>query len=124
MDFRFTEEQEIMRSTVQKFVEKELTKEYIREWDNDENMNWLSPEKLEKAAEIGLLGISVPKEYEGLDGDLIDGVIITEEVARRSPAAIRPSGSGEVPPLRRLRSLADGAGHRCPLVRPGPAVSS
>jgi len=85
-----------MRGTVRKFVEKELTKDYIREWDENEDMNWLNPEILEKAVEIGLSAIPVPKEYEGLGGDLIDGVIITEEVGRRSPAAALILGGGRM----------------------------
>jgi len=87
MDFSFTDEQEAMRSTVRKFVEKELTKEYLREWDENEDMNWLSPEIIKKAGELGLFAAQVPQEYGGLGGNIIDGVIITEEVARRSSAA-------------------------------------
>ena len=96
MDFSFTAEQDAMRSTVRKFVEKELTKEYLRKWDEDENLNWLSPEILKKAAGLGLFAAQVPKEYGGLDGTLIDGVIITEEVGRRSPAASLVLGGGSL----------------------------
>ena len=96
MDFSFTDEQEAMRSTVRKFVEKELTKEYLRKWDEDENLNWLSPEILKKAAELGLFAAQVPKEYGGLDGTIvIDGVIITEEVGSSIFRSLSRLGWGE-----------------------------
>jgi len=94
MDFEFTEAQKMLRNTVREFVEKELTIEYVRKWDADENMRWLSPEIARKARELGFTAIHVPKEYGGLGGDLIDDVIIVEEVARRSPPAAFGLGGG------------------------------
>lgn len=94
MDFEFTEAQKMLRNTVRQFVEKELTKEYVRKWDEDDNMRWLSPEILRAANELGLFAIAVPKEYGGLGGDVVDEVIVIEEVARRSPTAAFGLGGG------------------------------
>lgn len=96
MDFSFTEEQEMMRDTIRKFIKKELNKEYIRKWDESDDLHWLSPEKIQKAAEIGLFAKPIPEEYGGLGGDMIDEVIIVEELSRCSPAAAGVLGLGRM----------------------------
>jgi len=87
MDFEFTEAQKMLRATIREFVEKELTKDFIRKWDSDSNMTWLPQEILQKAVALGFTAMHVPVEYGGMGGDLIDDVILAEEVSRRSAAA-------------------------------------
>ena len=87
MDFRFTDEQEMMRDTVRKFVEREMPVEKVREWDKQE----VTPNDLyKKMAEVGLLGASIPEEYGGSGGGVIEETLIAENFVSledSSPAA-------------------------------------
>jgi len=87
MDFEFTEAQKMLRATIREFVEKELPKDFVRKWDSDPNMTWLPEEIHQKAVALGFTAMHVPVEYGGMGGDLIDDVILSEEVSRRSAAA-------------------------------------
>jgi len=80
-DFGFTEEQEMFRSTVRKFAEKELTagaQERAKSHD-------LCREILKRLSEIGLLGISIPEKYGGQGGDWMSLGIAIEEMSRVDP---------------------------------------
>ena len=61
-----------------------MPREYARELDEKEEF----PEKVWKAlAEGGYLGIPIPEEYGGVQGDVVDMTIVTEDlpgVAARS----------------------------------------
>ena len=79
MDFEYNEERKILRQTIAAFMKKECTPEYARQCD--ENAQF--PEKLWKGiSEMGLLGASIPIEYGGTGGDIIDQVIILEELSK------------------------------------------
>ncbi len=84
MDFRFTEEQNIIRETYRKFCEKELTKEYVR-WI-DENCDCLPDDMIARLADLGTMGVTVPEEYGGLGLGMVDLCIIVEELATASVA--------------------------------------
>ena len=85
MNFEFTEEQEMLRQTVQRFCEKELSREYCR-W-LDENVNFVPEELWDKFADIGFLGMSIPKEYDGLGLGVTENIIVMEELATASMGA-------------------------------------
>lgn len=82
MDFRFTDEQEILRNTVRRFVEREIPPEVARHIDEKEQF---PHELLRKLCELGFMGINVPEEYGGQGGNVIDEMILFEELAKRSP---------------------------------------
>ncbi len=82
MNFEFTEEQEMLRQTVQRFCEKELNREYCR-W-LDENVNFVPEELWNKFADIGFLGMSIPKEYDGLGLGVTENIIVMEELSTAS----------------------------------------
>lgn len=82
MNFEFTEEQEMLRHTVQRFCEKELNREYCR-W-LDENVNFVPEELWNKFADIGFLGMSIPKEYDGLGLGVTENIIVMEELSTAS----------------------------------------
>ena len=56
MDFRLTEEQQLLRRTVREFAETEI-RPHVREWDEAQHF---PVELVPKLAELGLLGIQWP----------------------------------------------------------------
>jgi alkylation response protein AidB-like acyl-CoA dehydrogenase len=74
-----TEEQKMLRSSFQEFCNKELTREYAR-W-LDENCDFPPEDMVKKVADIGFFGISVPEEYGGAGGGMVDQCIALEELA-------------------------------------------
>jgi len=78
MDFLLTEEQEILKESIRNFAQKEI-QPFVKE--SDEKGEW--PEELtEKLAEMGLLGIIIPTEYQGAGYSNVDYVIILEEISK------------------------------------------
>ncbi len=84
MDFQFTDEQKLIRDTYRKFREKEFTPDYVR-WV-DENCDFLPEDMLQKLAELGTMGITIPQEYGGLGLGMTEFCIIAEELSIASPA--------------------------------------
>ena len=74
----FSEEHEIFRETVRRFVEKEITP-YHAQWEED----GIVPRELWlKAGAEGLLCCTVPEEYGGLGADYLFDVVVFEELWR------------------------------------------
>jgi alkylation response protein AidB-like acyl-CoA dehydrogenase len=82
MDFRPSEEQEILRRTVREFAETELGP-HVMEWDESQHFPM---DLLPALAELGLLGIQLPEEYGGSAMSPVDYCICIEEIARVCPA--------------------------------------
>jgi alkylation response protein AidB-like acyl-CoA dehydrogenase len=81
MDFRLTEEQELLRRTVREFAETEI-RPHVREWDEAQHF----PSEIVPAlAALGLLGIQFPEQYGGAGMSAIDYCICIEELARVDP---------------------------------------
>ena len=79
MDFKFTEQQLLLRNSVHEFLQKECPKNYIRELEDRREY----PEEIfRKIADKGWLGVNIPEEYGGSGGDLMDFVIIGEELSK------------------------------------------
>src|SRR5947207_1020709 len=81
MDFRFTEDQELLRRSVREFAETEI-RPHVREWDEAQHF---PAEVMPKLAALGLLGIQVPEAYGGAGMSAIDYCICIEELARVDP---------------------------------------
>ncbi|MBO6720069.1 MAG: acyl-CoA dehydrogenase family protein [Rhizobiaceae bacterium] len=81
MDFDFSNDQRALRDLVRKFVEREMPKDAVAKWDKE---NELPIELLDKMAEIGLMAATLPEEYGGTNGGVVEETIILEEVARHS----------------------------------------
>jgi len=77
-EFKFTEEQELLRQTFREFVNKEI-KPIAAKIDQEEK---IPRELIEKLAEIGALGISFPEEYGGGGFGEVGYCIMQEEIAR------------------------------------------
>src|SRR5947209_14709849 len=82
MDFRPTDEQELLRRTVRDFAETEI-RPHVREWDEDQHF---SADLMPKLAALGLLGIQFPEQYGGAAMSALDYCICIEELARVDPA--------------------------------------
>ncbi len=79
MDFGFTEEQQILRQSMQNFAKKECPPDYIRELDEKGEF----PRDLRsKMAAMGLFGTCVPEEYGGSGKGITDIAILLEEQGR------------------------------------------
>jgi alkylation response protein AidB-like acyl-CoA dehydrogenase len=77
MDFRLTEQQQRMVSTVRDLVEGEFKPNAIKYMDG--TFPWPNMKKL---ADIGVLGMSVPEEYGGLGLSIFETALILEEIAK------------------------------------------
>ena len=78
MNFKFSEEQKLLREAVREFAEKEI-KPYGREYDEKGEYPW---DILRKAAKLGFIAADIPEKYGGADLDYLSCVIITEEFCR------------------------------------------
>lgn len=89
MDIYLKESHEKLRQKVKEFAEKEV-KPRARELDEKEQF---SPELSLRMGELGLFGITIPKEYGGQELDYLSFIIAVEELARvdSSQAAILAS---------------------------------
>ena len=78
MDFTLTAEQELIRGTAREFLDREVAP-FAREWDRSEEMD---PAIVQKLAEIGFLGASLPAEHGGMGLDTISYCLVMEELGR------------------------------------------
>ncbi len=80
MDFSFTEEQTLLRNSVERFIQDNYSIEARRKIvDSEEGM---SRDNWNTFAELGLLAAPFPEEYGGLGGNNIDTMVIMEEFGR------------------------------------------
>jgi alkylation response protein AidB-like acyl-CoA dehydrogenase len=81
MDFRPSEEQDLLRRSVREFAETEI-RPHVREWDQEQHF---PRELVPKLAALGLLGIQFPEQYGGAGMTALDYCICIEEIARVDP---------------------------------------
>ena len=82
MDFRLSDEQQLLRASVREFAEAEI-RPHVMEWDETQQFPM---ELLPKLADLGLLGIQFDEEYGGAGMSAVDYCICIEELARVCPA--------------------------------------
>jgi len=82
MDFRPTDEQELLRRTVREFAEAEI-RPHVMEWDEAQQFPM---DLLPKLAALGLTGIQFAEGYGGAGMSAVDYCICIEELARVCPA--------------------------------------
>lgn len=82
MDFRLSDEQDLLRKSVREFAETEM-RPHIMEWDNAQHF---PKELLPKLAEQGLMGIQFPESAGGAGMSAVDYCICIEELARVDPS--------------------------------------
>ncbi len=78
MDFRFSEEQELFRKTIRRYIKKECSVRKEQELDDREEF----PEDLfQKMASLGFMGVLLPEEYGGQGGKTLDAILLNEELS-------------------------------------------
>ena len=89
----FTEEHEMFRETVDRFVEQHCSREYARERDMKREYPY---EAYRQMATQGWFGLCVPEQYGGIGADVIYRAILQEGLSRyvfdmggRDPAVMR-----------------------------------
>ncbi|MGE4609187.1 MAG: acyl-CoA dehydrogenase family protein [Myxococcota bacterium] len=116
MEFEFSEDQELLRTTFRDFLAGETPVERIRElWETDTGR---SRELWSNLAEIGLPGLLVPEDRGGLAMDEIDLVLLLQEAGRAALAEPLISTAAVAAPMIRdlggpladtwLEKIADG----------------
>jgi acyl-CoA dehydrogenase len=80
MDFSFTKDQDLIRKSVREFFEKECPKDKVRELKTD--AKGYDPKVWKKMVRLGFMGLVVPEEYGGTEGEFIDLMIFMEEIGR------------------------------------------
>ena len=79
MDFYYSKEQDRIRQEIRQFCKEAYTKETARVVDDSQQF----PKDLwKRAGEKGYLGVSIPKEYGGGGGSVMDLAIVLEELIR------------------------------------------
>ena len=96
MEFSVTEEQRLLRQTVQEFVAKEIAP-HVEAWEEKGDV----PDAVfRKLGAIGLLGAPVPTEYGGAGLDAVTYAMLASSAACAMPTA--PAATLSRPPLRIL----------------------
>ena len=81
---KLSEEHRLMAQTVEEFVATEV----MPNIDQLETKDWnLARTLVHRAGELGLLGISVPEQYGGLDLDKVSALVVSERIARSASMA-------------------------------------
>jgi len=80
MDFRLTEEQQMMRDTARQFA-RDVIAPTVEE---DEKNHHFRRELVTQMGEMGFYGCVIPEEYGGVGAGMVASMMVTEEVARVS----------------------------------------
>ncbi len=119
MNFGFTEEQELLRAEVRKFLDQNASLDRVREIVEAPDSPRIEPALWARMAELGWVGLNMPEEHGGVGLDLETTLVVLEETGRSlfpSPListviagkAIERFGSAEQQ-ARWLPGLADGS---------------
>lgn len=78
MDFRLSEEQELLLASVREMMERDFTEDYFRKCDEEHKF----PLKfMEAMAENGISLLGVPEEFDGIPADMLTQMLVIEEIA-------------------------------------------
>jgi len=89
MDFGFSEEQNILRDSVRKLMDRHAPPDYMRKLDREQAYPY---ELYDEWVKAGLIKLPFPEEYGGLGGTLVDMTIVAEEISRRSTDLVMAYG--------------------------------
>jgi butyryl-CoA dehydrogenase len=79
MDFRLTKEQEMIRSMVSEFAEREI-KPKAQIIDEKAEFPW---DNITKMGKLNLLGLPIPKDLDGAGVDTVSYILAVEEISKR-----------------------------------------
>jgi alkylation response protein AidB-like acyl-CoA dehydrogenase len=80
MDFGFTQEQEMLRTSARDFLTTECPPELVKQMAEDEK--GYKPEMWAKMAELGWQGLAIPEQYDGMGMTFLDLAVLLEEMGR------------------------------------------
>ena len=79
MDFKFSEEQQMLLETTRRFIAKDYSFEARRQIKEKSEQGY-SPEAWQTFAELGLLALNVPEENDGMGGTPIDTMLVMNAI--------------------------------------------
>lgn len=82
MNFGFTEEQELLRAEVRKFLEQNAPLERVREIVEEPDGPATDPALWNRMAELGWVGLNMPEAHGGVGLDLETLLVVLEETGR------------------------------------------
>jgi alkylation response protein AidB-like acyl-CoA dehydrogenase len=82
MDLTLSEEHEALRRLAAEFTDREIAP-YAAAWDRAEQVD---PEIVPKLGRLGFLGLTIPEQYGGSEGDHFGYVLVLEELGRGDSA--------------------------------------
>jgi alkylation response protein AidB-like acyl-CoA dehydrogenase len=80
MDFAFSEQQDLLRTSARQFLERECPFDMVRRWNDDPQ--GYSPDLWQKMAALGWMGLVLPETYGGSGLSFADLTILMEEMGR------------------------------------------
>jgi alkylation response protein AidB-like acyl-CoA dehydrogenase len=88
MDFDFSTDQEQLRDMVQRWVTKDYSFEHRRSLIKAGGSHGIDPtSSWEALSGLGLLGLAVPAQYDGMDMGPVEAMVVMEELGRGMVAA-------------------------------------
>lgn len=70
----------MLRDTLRRFVEAEMPRERVRQWDRDRHF---PRDVFARLADLGVCGLTIDEEYGGVGRDIVAAVVVIEELCRR-----------------------------------------
>jgi alkylation response protein AidB-like acyl-CoA dehydrogenase len=80
MDFAFSEQQDLLRTSARQFLERECPPDMVRRWSDDPQR--YSPDLWQTMAAFGWMGLVLPETYGGSGLSFVDLTILMEEMGR------------------------------------------
>jgi alkylation response protein AidB-like acyl-CoA dehydrogenase len=87
MDFTEPDHIRQLRDTLERFMEKEMSRSKAASWDKQ---NHFPRDVFDRLASLGVFGLTVPEEYGGAGRDILATMVVIEELSRRSLAVSIP----------------------------------
>ncbi|MCJ7773861.1 MAG: acyl-CoA dehydrogenase family protein [Desulfobacterales bacterium] len=97
MNFQLTDDQINLKNKVREFADQEIAP-MVGTWEKEGQMN--DQELISAYQELGLIGMTLPKEYGGGGRSVFDAILVMEELARLSTIASMPVFETSVGPIR------------------------
>jgi acyl-CoA dehydrogenase len=104
MNFGFTEEQDLLRSEVRKFLAETCPLDQVRKITEDANGPGFSRDHWQHIADLGWLGLTVPELHGGAGLGWVDLVVVLEETGRSLCPSPLVSNTLAVHAIRRFGS--------------------
>ena len=82
MNFGFTEEQELLRAEVRKFLDQNASLDRVREIVEAPGSPRIEPALWARMAELGWVGLNMPEKHGGVGLDLETTLVVLEETGR------------------------------------------